>query len=67
VYDVTSSGMTHVFARPTVEPNAYRTSPLILRRNWGVLNITWQADSVDITSELRGIADTLYVAEKLTF
>ncbi len=67
VYDVTSSGMTHVFARPTVEPNAYRTSPLILRRNWGVLNITWQADSVDITTELRGIADTLYVAEKLTF
>lgn len=64
LYDITSSGMTHVYARATDEPNAHRISPLITRRNWGLFEIVWE-EQPTVRVEIRGINDTLYYQHDL--
>lgn len=64
LYDVTSSGMTHVYARATDEPNAHRISPVIVRRNWGLFEIVWE-EQPRVHVEIRGINDTLYYQHEL--
>ncbi len=65
LYDVTTSGMTHVFARDEVEPNAHRISPLIIRRNWAFFEIDWKETGPIIDVEIRGIGDSLYYEHTL--
>ena len=65
LYDVTTSGMTHVFARPEVEPNALRISPLIIRRNWALFEIIWNSPEPVINVDIRGVSDTLYYQHQL--
>lgn len=65
LYDVTTSGMTHVFARDEVEPNSYRISPLIIRRNWALLEVDWQETKTRIDVEIRGVGDSLYYQHTL--
>jgi alkaline phosphatase D len=63
--DITSSGMTHVFPRPDVEPNRFRSGPLVMKRNWGLMKIVLRNDSVFAQTEFRGAADSLFYAEQL--
>lgn len=65
LYDITSSGMTHVFIRDVEEENPYRISPFIQKRNWGLLRIDFEANDVKITSEIRGEADSLFYSHVL--
>lgn len=64
LYDITSSGMTHVYAQKTIEPNAHRISPLVARRNWGLIEIIWD-ETPETRVEIRGINDTLYYQHTL--
>ncbi len=58
-YDITSSGMTHVYY-PAPDSNRFRISPFITSRNWGLLTINWATPKKLITVEIRGEADSLF-------
>lgn len=60
LYDITSSGMTHIFIRPQEEENPYRIGPFMQHRNWGLLKIDFEKSDVNITAEIRGEADSLF-------
>lgn len=42
LYDITSSGLTHTWSVIGTEENKARVSPLIVERNFGVIDIRWK-------------------------
>lgn len=53
LYDITSSGLTHT--RTTeVEPNRYRVGEMIVKRNFGLLKISWKGDRPTVLFQARG-------------
>lgn len=58
LYDLTSSGLTHI-RTSTEEANRYRVGDMILKRNFGVLKITWNEDRPIVTHQIRGQANEL--------
>ena len=67
IFDITSSGMTHVFYRSKEEANQYRVSPFIQKRNWGLINIDWTTQEPTVSVEIRGEADSLFHQQTLNF
>ena len=65
LYDITSSGMTHVYVQPEAEPNAYRDSPFIQKRNWGLIVVDWSDEMPKVSVEIRGEADSLFHQQHL--
>lgn len=61
VYEVTSSGLTHSYEAAD-EENAYRISPLIGVKNYGLLHYVWSDDGPDLLAEVRGIDDDKLLA-----
>ncbi|RUA11130.1 MAG: alkaline phosphatase family protein [Flavobacteriia bacterium] len=60
--DFTSSGMTHSYTAYKGEPNKYRLSKVVPKKNFGVLKFDLSARKV--TMEIRGEGNVLY--EKIT-
>ncbi|MBC5992702.1 alkaline phosphatase D family protein [Pontibacter cellulosilyticus] len=54
LYEVTSSGMTHVYSGNVVEPNKYRVGDLIKQLNFGVLNFHWNDKQVKVEMLIKG-------------
>ena len=65
-YDITSSGMTHVYY-PDADENEFRISPFITSRNYGLLTINWAQPKPIIQVEIRGAADSLFYKNQLQF
>jgi Phosphodiesterase/alkaline phosphatase D len=63
LYDITSSGLTHT--RTTdMEPNRYRVGEMIVKRNFGVLKISWNGDHPTVLFQARGAQNE--VLEEMT-
>ncbi|HLP95317.1 MAG TPA: alkaline phosphatase D family protein [Saprospiraceae bacterium] len=59
LYDFTSSGMTHLRSG-TEEVNRYRVGDLILKKNFGMLKITWNGDKPIVSMQVRGNLNEMY-------
>jgi alkaline phosphatase D len=65
IFEVTSSGLTHTWKSYQEEPNQYRVGDLIAKLNFGIIELDWRANEVEVTMELRGQADSLFLEQKL--
>jgi len=61
VYEVTSSGLTHSYEAAD-EENAYRISPLIGVKNYGLLHFVWKSEGPELLAEVRSIDDDKLLA-----
>jgi alkaline phosphatase D len=52
LYEVTSSGLTHTWSQVWEEPNPYRIDDMIIRKNFGIINISSNKMKVEIRGEL---------------
>ena len=59
LYDFTSSGITHT--RSTMsEVNKFREGDMIVKRNFGVLDISWDGNKPTVSMQARGAKNELY-------
>ena len=67
LYDFTCSGLTHTWSEYWEEKNHYRVGDLIIQKNFGLLDISMQGKTVDITFSVIGTNNILHqkVAVKL--
>lgn len=54
VYEITSSGLTHAYEAVGNEPNKFRVSELIGKKNFGLVLINWESPEPKIALEVRG-------------
>lgn len=66
LYEVTSSGMTHVYSGNNVEPNKYRVGSLVNQLNFGVLQFNWGAN-VKVEMQIRGKDDEILLSESVDY
>jgi len=59
LYDFTSSGMTHIRSG-NEEPNRYREGDLVLKKNFGILKITWNGEKPVVALQVRGHQNELF-------
>lgn len=57
LYEITSSGLTHVAKGNTREPNRYRVAGPTAELNFGLVTIDWAAEPVTVRLEVRGVGD----------
>jgi len=66
LYEVTSSGMTHVYSGNSVEPNKYRVGELINKLNFGVFRFTW-GDKVTVDMLIKGTENENLLQETVVY
>jgi alkaline phosphatase D len=59
--DITSSGLTHSYSNYSGEPNKYRISEVVPKKNFGLLKFHFKANKV--TFEIRGLKNVLYLSK----
>lgn len=59
LYDFTASGLTHIRSGLN-EPNKYRVGDMIVKRNFGLLKIRWEAERPIVTMQVRGLQNELF-------
>ncbi len=67
VYELTCSGLTHVWGTKRPETNKHRVKDLIIERNFGLINIDWSTDEPQVGVEVRGLDEAVYLIEKLEY
>lgn len=71
LYDITASGMTHharngLFRNFSKEPNRFRRGANYLGLNFGLISFDWNAAAPSATLQVRGVANTVEIEEKVT-
>ncbi|MCA0237876.1 MAG: alkaline phosphatase family protein [Bacteroidetes bacterium] len=59
LYDFTSSGLTHIRSGLN-ETNKFRVGDMVVKRNFGVLKIRWEAEHPVVTMQVRGLQNELF-------
>lgn len=59
LYDFTSSGMTHVRSGDK-EANRYRVGDMVVKRNFGIVKISWNGEKPVVALQSRGPGNELY-------
>lgn len=54
LFDITSSGLTHTWTIAGTEKNTARTGPLIVERNFGVIDVSWKKNMPMVNVRLVG-------------
>ncbi|MFD2513062.1 alkaline phosphatase D family protein [Pontibacter locisalis] len=67
LYEVTSSGLTHVYSGSNVEPNKYRVGVLIKQVNFGVLNFDWSNNTVKVDMLIKGEGGEVLLKETVSY
>ncbi|GAB3193983.1 alkaline phosphatase D [Pontibacter aydingkolensis] len=67
LYEVTSSGLTHVYSGAAREPNKYRVGELIKQLNFGILNFNWSHNQVKVEMLIKGENDTTLLKETVVY
>ena len=57
LYELTASGLTHAAPRDSWEPNRHRLGPLVIQKNFGLVEINWRADPVELRFQIRSTQD----------
>ena len=55
VFDITSSGLTHSYEAVDQEPNRHRVGKLIGEKNFGLIQLNWADDGVEMRFQIRGL------------
>lgn len=61
LYDLTSSGLTHTWEKEWPESNKYRVGQLVIKKNYGLLNINWSKEAPTVTFEAKGHNDSTFL------
>lgn len=64
LYEVTSSGLTH--AGEVQEPNQFRVGELILTENFGMIQINWEKDPLEVVLYIKGLGNKTYLRQRLS-
>lgn len=67
LYDFTSSGLTHTWAHARGEKNPYRISDLIVALNFGIIDIDWGSDPIEVTFKIKGEDNKVFWSEKIQY
>ena len=59
LYDFTASGLTHIRSG-TEEINRLRVGDMIVKKNFGVLKVTWNGDKPTVALQSRGQQNELF-------
>lgn len=62
LYDITSSGLTHTWGEPREESNQYRQGDLIIALNFGIIEIDWEKQPLEVTFRILGEKNKEYTA-----
>lgn len=61
LYDITSSGLTHTWTEAWNEQNQYRVGELIMKKNFGVLEISLQAGKIEVIVSIQGKDNEVFI------
>ncbi len=67
LYDFTSSGLTHTWGMAGDEPNRYRVDSLIIRKNFGLIQLDMKSGKPIVTLEVRGVNDELLQQTRIVY
>lgn len=60
LFEFTSSGLTHTWAEPWTEDNDYRVGPLVIQRNFGIIEVDWKNKAPNITMKIMGLRHKVF-------
>ena len=66
LYDITSSGLTHVSA-PHEEPNRYRVGPIVSKLNYSLITFNWNNKPLTTTVRINGDNRETYLTQEIKF
>ncbi|MGA0556416.1 alkaline phosphatase D family protein [Larkinella sp. VNQ87] len=66
LYDITSSGLTHV-SKPREETNNLRVGPVIFELNYGHFTINWNEKPLTVTARINGDNQATYLTQEIRF
>ena len=64
LFDITSSGLTHTWSSSREEYNAHRKGELIVARNFGLLDVNFTENGVEVHSTINSAEDGSILAEE---
>jgi alkaline phosphatase D len=67
IYEVTSSGLTHVYTGGGTEANRHRVGTVVNQLNFGLLEIDWSQAKPQVSLQIRGKDKAVFVNEKVAF
>ncbi|WP_245558386.1 alkaline phosphatase D family protein [Fulvivirga imtechensis] len=67
LYDLTSSGLTHTWSEVWPEENKYRVGEMVIKRNYGLVQINWQQSSPGIVFQVKGHNDSTFLEHHISF
>ncbi|TGE15173.1 alkaline phosphatase D family protein [Hymenobacter elongatus] len=65
IYEITSSGLTHVDPRIVEEPNQYRVGPRVNQQHYGLLRFRQQGKKLLVTATLKGEGNKVFHSEEI--
>lgn len=66
VYDITSSGLTHV-SKPHEEPNQHRVGEMVAKLNYGLVTYHWDRKPLTATVQIKGDSAATYLTQEIIF
>ncbi|QHV99086.1 alkaline phosphatase D family protein [Spirosoma endbachense] len=66
LYDITSSGLTHVSA-PHEEVNRHRVGAIVAQLNYGLITVDWNAKPLTATVRINGDERATYLTQQVKF
>ena len=58
-YEITSSGLTHYYQGFSGEPNQHRIGEVVANYNFGMIEINWQNQPVEVKLQIRSLENQL--------
>lgn len=65
LYEITSSGLTH--SGEVQEPNQFRVGELILTKNFGMMEINWEKDPLEVVLYIKGFNNETFVKHNISY
>jgi alkaline phosphatase D len=67
LYEITSSGLTHVYSGRNTEPNKYRLGELIKQLNFGLMHFSWGDNSIKVEMQVKGEDNETLLTETVVY
>lgn len=67
VTELTTSGLTHTWSGIWEEPNKYRVGEMVIKRNFGIIQVDFIGENPSVKLEVRGLADSLFKEHQILF
>ncbi|WP_439881129.1 alkaline phosphatase D family protein [Pontibacter sp. MBLB2868] len=67
LYEITSSGLTHVYRGDSIEPNKYRVGNLVKQLNFGLLYFNWGKENTQVRMVIKGEGDKTLLEKTVTY